>query len=143
MALSTRSERLLASGYKQPASELTTSEDAASRCFREGLDKPGWVLPTVHGCSRGRKYLCRLAHAEPRVYACRGEWAEGPLDTQSFEKQTSQYAADHPGLVCMTWVDADFAIAWIEPMGPNKQLIGVKLAQPEPLRASKLASGHG
>jgi hypothetical protein len=56
--------------------------------------------------------------------AYRGEWAEGPLDTQSVEKQTSQYGADHPGLVCMTWMDADFAIAWMEPMGPNKQLMG-------------------
>ncbi len=65
--------------------------------------------------------------------------ADGILDAQSFQERASQYVADHPELINITWVNTDFVIHDVSPFNKNKQIIGLKLELPEPKRASHLA----
>ncbi len=80
-----------------------------------------------------REYLLLLAE----------DVARGALNAETFQTRVSQYVADHPGLINVTWADAEFVIRRTAPFAPNKQVIGLKLTLPEPERASKLSRDTG
>ncbi|MFA6174566.1 MAG: GAF domain-containing protein [Kiritimatiellales bacterium] len=61
------------------------------------------------------------------------------MDTKSFQERASRYVADHPEMINITWVDAEFIIRDVAPFSSNKQIIGLRLELPEPKRASRLA----
>ena len=67
------------------------------------------------------------------------EIAEQRLAPKGFELKGEQYVTDHPGLINITWADADFIIRHTTPYERNKQVIGLSLSLPEPERASRLA----
>jgi PAS domain S-box-containing protein len=70
------------------------------------------------------------------------ERAKGTLDADDFQQRASRYVADHPELLNVTWVDADFVIRNVAPLAANRQIIGLTLTLPEPERASQLAREH-
>lgn len=80
-----------------------------------------------------REYLLLLGEAT----------VEGSLNKESFQKRATKFVNDHPVLINITWADRDFIIRWTAPYEPNKQVIGLKLALPEPERASKRAEQTG
>ncbi len=65
--------------------------------------------------------------------------SEGLMNYKSFQERASNYVADHPELICINWVDADFRITDVAPLAPNKQIVGLRLNLPEPKHASRLA----
>ncbi|MBN3561398.1 EAL domain-containing protein [Aliamphritea spongicola] len=62
--------------------------------------------------------------------------SQGQLSKTSYQERVSRYVYDHPGLVNVTWADADFVIRDTAPYEENKQVVGLKLLLPEPKRAS-------
>jgi signal transduction histidine kinase/CheY-like chemotaxis protein len=79
--------------------------------------------------STNRDYLLMLA----------GERARGFLDAASFQERGARFVADHPELVCLNWVDADFVITDVAPLEGNEQVVGLPLDLPESRRVSRLA----
>ena len=67
------------------------------------------------------------------------ERAQGGLDAGNFQERAAAFVADHPELVCINWVEADFVITDIAPRAGNEHIIGLPLDLPEPRRASRLA----
>ncbi len=65
--------------------------------------------------------------------------SDSMMDAESFQKRASRYVQDHPELINITWVDANFVIRDVAPLTPNKQILGLSLELPEPKRASHLA----
>ncbi|MFA7279955.1 MAG: ATP-binding protein [Sterolibacterium sp.] len=61
------------------------------------------------------------------------------LDAAAFQERASRYVADHPEMICINWVDANYLITDVAPIAPNKQIVGLRLSLPEPKRASRLA----
>jgi len=76
-----------------------------------------------------RDYLVMLAD----------ERAAGSLDAASFQERAAGFVADHPELICVNWVEADFVITDIAPRAGNEHIIGLPLDLSEPHRASRLA----
>ncbi len=62
--------------------------------------------------------------------------SQGQLSRASYQQRVSRYVYDHPGLVNVTWADADFVIRDTAPYEENKHVVGLKLLLPEPKRAS-------
>ena len=67
------------------------------------------------------------------------ERAHGALDAVTFQDLGSRFVADHPELICINWVEADFVITDVAPREGNEHIIGLPLILPEPQRASRLA----
>ena len=67
----------------------------------------------------------------------------GALDERIFQERASHFVADHASLINIAWADDDFIIRWTAPYEQNKQIIGLKLALPEPERASHEAQETG
>src|SRR6185369_4025306 len=67
------------------------------------------------------------------------ERGDGTIDAASFQERAAIYVADHPELINMTWVDAEYLIRDVAPLAPNKQIVGLRLNLAEPKRVSRLA----
>lgn len=65
--------------------------------------------------------------------------ASNALDHSRFQQRASQYVADHPELINITWVDSSFHIVDVAPRDGNLQIIGLKLDLSEPYKVSRLA----
>jgi polar amino acid transport system substrate-binding protein len=65
--------------------------------------------------------------------------AAGSLSTELFQERASLYVREHPEIINITWVDADYFIRDVAPLASNKQIIGLHLDLPEPKRVSQLA----
>ncbi len=76
-----------------------------------------------------RDYLLMLAK----------ERGSGDMDAKSFQERAVRYVTDHPEMINITWVDADFVVRDVAPFAANKQILGLRLDLPEPKRASHLA----
>ena len=67
------------------------------------------------------------------------ERSNGFMDIKTFQERASQYVTDHPEMICINWVDADYLITDVAPIIPNKQIVGLRLNLPESKRAAHLA----
>ncbi|MBK7188854.1 MAG: hypothetical protein IPH86_09315 [bacterium] len=53
------------------------------------------------------------------------ERAHGALDADTFQDLGSRFVADHPELICINWVEADFVITDVAPREGNEHIIGL------------------
>ena len=67
------------------------------------------------------------------------ERADEKLTPESFLRIGSQYVADHPELINITWVDKNLIIQNVAPLQGNRQIIGLSVSLPGPARASQTA----
>jgi sensor domain CHASE-containing protein len=65
--------------------------------------------------------------------------SDGSLNSVQFRERASNYVHEHPEIINITWVDADFFIRDVAPLAPNRQIVGLHLDLPEPKRVSQLA----
>jgi PAS domain S-box-containing protein len=65
--------------------------------------------------------------------------ADGSLNAALFQERATKYVLEHPEIINITWVDADYFIRDVAPLAPNRQILGLHLDLPEPKRASQLA----
>jgi len=84
----------------------------------------------------------RLAGNADYLLMLAQERAGGALGAESFQERGSRFVADHPEMICINWVDADFRITDVAPLAPNRQIVGLRLELPEPKRASQLAGNE-
>jgi PAS domain S-box-containing protein len=89
--------------------------------------------------SVGENIRLRLDGNRDYLLLLAAERARGTLGADDFQWRVSRYVTDHPELLNVTWVDADFVIRNVAPLAPNQQIIGLALTLPEPERASQLA----
>lgn len=89
--------------------------------------------------SLGDNLRLRLKGNQDYLLMIAKDRGEGAMDLASFQKRASLYVEDHPELICITWVDADFLIIDVAPLAPNQEIAGLRLNLPEPKRASRLA----
>ncbi|HXV21040.1 MAG TPA: ATP-binding protein [Desulfuromonadales bacterium] len=89
--------------------------------------------------SVGESLRLRLDGNRDYLLLLAAERARGTLGADDFQWRVSRYVTDHPELLNVTWVDADFVIRNAAPLAPNRQIIGLALSLPEPERASHLA----
>lgn len=68
------------------------------------------------------------------------ERSEGTMNQKLFQERASRFVADHPELINITWVDADFVVHDVAPLASNKQILGLRIELPEPKRASHLVA---
>jgi PAS domain S-box-containing protein len=69
--------------------------------------------------------------------------AAGSLDSGQFQERATSYVLEHPEIINITWVDADYFIRDVAPLAANKQILGLHLDLPEPRRVSQLARVTG
>ena len=65
--------------------------------------------------------------------------ADGSLNAGLFQERASDYVREHPEMINITWVDADYFIRDVAPWASNKEIVGLHLDLPEPKRVSQLA----
>ena len=104
--------RINLSGQKEMASDI----DAVAKSIRLRL-------------KGNEDYLLMMANGR----------AVNALDQSQFQYRASQYVADHPELINITWVDSSFHILDVAPRDGNLQIIGLKLDLSEPYKVSRLA----
>ncbi|MBI5868020.1 MAG: PAS domain S-box protein [candidate division Zixibacteria bacterium] len=90
--------------------------------------------------SAGETIRMRLKGNENYLLMLAKERADGAMDAKSFQERASRYVADHPEMINITWVDANFTVHDVAPLEPNRQILGLSLELPEPKRASHLAA---
>lgn len=61
------------------------------------------------------------------------------LDPVHFQLRASNYVANHPEMINITWVDSSYFIREVAPVKGNQQILGLHLDLAEPKRASLLA----
>jgi PAS domain S-box-containing protein len=89
--------------------------------------------------SVGESIRLRLDGNRDYLLLLAAERARGTLGTEDFQWRVSRYVTDHPELLNVTWVDAEFVIRDVAPLASNRQIIGLALTLPEPALASHLA----
>jgi signal transduction histidine kinase len=67
------------------------------------------------------------------------ERGDGTIDAAAFQERAARYVADHPEMINITWVDAEYLIRDVAPLAPNRQIVGLRLNLAEPKRVSRLA----
>ncbi|MFA6033557.1 MAG: GAF domain-containing protein, partial [Myxococcota bacterium] len=87
----------------------------------------------------GENMRMRLGGDRDYLLMIAKERGDGFMDAGSFQERASHYVRDHPGMICINWVDADYLIIDVAPIAPNRQIVGLRLNLPEPKRASRLA----
>jgi PAS domain S-box-containing protein len=65
--------------------------------------------------------------------------ADGSLNAELFQERAAKYVLEHPEIINITWVDADYFIRDVAPLTSNRQILGLHLDLPEPKRASQRA----
>jgi signal transduction histidine kinase/sensor domain CHASE-containing protein/ActR/RegA family two-component response regulator len=142
---------------------------AAMKLLRRSKALPGWLGPAIWGLAvicvfvaylglvrqsiqstrdREAGLDARLVGESARLHLATNrdylvmladERAAGSLDAGSFQERAAGFVADHPELICINWVEADYVITDIAPRAGNEHIIGLPLDLPEPHRASRLA----
>lgn len=102
--------------YKHKRNEITNDAESIGDSIRLQLNG-------------NRDYLLMLAK----------ERGDGAIDGTSFQERASRYVADHPEMINITWVDAEYLIRDVAPLAPNRQIVGLRLNLAEPKRVSRLA----
>jgi two-component system, cell cycle sensor histidine kinase and response regulator CckA len=89
--------------------------------------------------SLGTSIRLRLKGNEDYLSMLAKSRADRSLNAESFQQRASTYASEHPEIINITWVDADYFIRDVAPLAANRQIIGLHLDLPEPKRVSRLA----
>jgi len=89
--------------------------------------------------STGENIRQRLKGNQDYLLMLAKERSDGAIDSASFQERASRYVADHPEMINITWVDAEYLIRDVAPLAPNRQIVGLRLNLEEPKRVSQLA----